>query len=61
MGKLIDAIGNGATRPVYYESRVIKLKLDEAALQLIDAEYDLMDNVKAKKVELDFWTDKRKL
>ena len=27
---------------MYYESRVIHLKLDEATLRLIDAEYDLM-------------------
>ena len=27
---------------VYYESRVIHLKLDENTLRLIDAEYDLM-------------------
>lgn len=33
---------DGATRPVYYESRVIKLKLDEATLKLIDTEYDIM-------------------
>src|SRR5699024_2748333 len=31
-----------ATRPVYYESRVIHLKLNEDILRLIDAEYDLM-------------------
>ena len=36
------AVEDGATRPVYYESRVIHLKLDEATLRLIDAEYDLM-------------------
>ena len=35
---------DGATRPVYYESRVIKLKLDEATLRRIDQEYDLMAN-----------------
>ena len=28
--------------PVYYESRVIHLKLDENTLRLIDAEYDVM-------------------
>ena len=35
---------DGATRPVYYESRVIKLKLDEHTLKLIDQEYDIMAN-----------------
>ena len=31
-----------ATRPVYYESRVIHLKLDEDILRLIDEEYEVM-------------------
>lgn len=39
---MTQAVEDGATRPVYYESRVIKLKLDETTLQLIDAEYDVM-------------------
>lgn len=39
---MTQAVEDGATRPVYYESRVIKLKLDENTLKLIDAEYDLM-------------------
>ena len=39
---MTQAVEDGATRPVYYESRVIKLKLDEATLKLIDQEYDLM-------------------
>lgn len=39
---MTQAVEDGATRPVYYESRVIKLKLDEATLRLIDAEYDIM-------------------
>ena len=33
---------DGATRPVYYESRVIHLKLDDDVLRLIDAENDIM-------------------
>ena len=47
-GKYIDiydmtqAVEDGATRPVYYESRVIKLNLDKDTLALIDAEYDIM-------------------
>ncbi len=41
---MTQSVEDGATRPVYYESRVIKLKLDEKTLQLIDAEYDLMAN-----------------
>ena len=39
---MTQAVEDGATRPVYYESRVIKLNLDQATLDLIDAEYDLM-------------------
>ncbi len=39
---MTQAVEDGATRPVYYESRVIKLKLDENTLKLIDKEYDLM-------------------
>ena len=39
---MTQAVEDGATRPVYYESRVIYLKLDENTLRLIDAEYDLM-------------------
>lgn len=39
---MTQAVEDGATRPVYYESRVIKLNLDEETLKLIDAEYDLM-------------------
>lgn len=33
---MTQAVEDGATRPVYYESRVIKLKFDE--------EYDIMAN-----------------
>lgn len=39
---MTQAVEDGATRPVYYESRVIKLNLDETTLKLIDKEYDLM-------------------
>ena len=41
---MTQAVKDGATRPVYYESRVIKLKLDEHTLKLIDQEYDIMAN-----------------
>lgn len=41
---MTQAVEDGATRPVYYESRVIKLKLDEPTLKLIDAEYEIMAN-----------------
>ena len=41
---MTQAVEDGATRPVYYESRIINLKLDDATLKLIDQEYDLMAN-----------------
>ena len=40
--EMTQAIEDGATRPVYYESRVIKLKLNEEVVNMIDAEYDRM-------------------
>ena len=39
---MTQAVEDGATRPVYYESRVIKLQLDAETLKLIDTEYELM-------------------
>ena len=39
---MTQAVEDGATRPVYYESRVIELNLDQATLKMIDVEYDLM-------------------
>lgn len=39
---MTQAVEDGATRPVYYESRVVKLQLDQDTLKLIDQEYDLM-------------------
>lgn len=39
---MTQAVADGATRPVFYESRVINLKLDEATLRRIDEEYDSM-------------------
>ena len=39
---MTQAVEDGATRPVFYESRVINLKLDEETLKHIDAEYEAM-------------------
>ena len=39
---MTQAVEDGATRPVYYESRVIHLKLDKDVLNMIDAEYDML-------------------
>ena len=40
---MTQAVEDGATRPVYYESRVIKLHLDKDTLALIDATYDALE------------------
>ena len=49
---MTQAVEDGATRPVYYESRVVKLKLDEATIKLIDKEYDIMAaNAEASVIE----------
>jgi len=39
---MTQAVEDGATRPVYYESRVIHLKLDKNVLELIDSTYDVL-------------------
>ena len=39
---MTQAVADGATRPVYYESRVIKLHLDPEVLKQIDEEYALI-------------------
>lgn len=40
---MTQAVEDGATRPAYYESRVIHLKLDENTLALIDSTYALLE------------------
>ena len=39
---MTQAVEDGATRPVYYESRVIHLKPNQAILDQIDMEYEIM-------------------
>lgn len=39
---MTQAVEDDATRPVYYESRVVKLTLDQETLKLIDNEYKIM-------------------
>ena len=39
---MTQAVEDGATRPVYYESRVVKLQLDEKTLKMVDDEYHRM-------------------
>ncbi len=40
---MTQAVMDGATRPVYYESRVVHLKLDQNTLALIDSTYDILE------------------
>ena len=40
---MTQAVEDGATRPVYYESRVVHLKLDNNTLALIDSTYDILE------------------
>ena len=39
---MTQAVNDGATCPVYYESRVINLNLDDVTLQALDDEYELL-------------------
>lgn len=41
---MTQSIADGATRPVYYESRVIKLKLNEETIKQIDKLYDELED-----------------
>ena len=50
---MTQAVNDGATRPVYYESRVIKLKLDDDVLAQIDAEYDKLREEGASEADLE--------
>ncbi len=46
---MTQAVEDGATRPVYYESRVVHLKLDENTLALIDSTYDILEQQSDKE------------
>ena len=50
---MTQAVKDGATRPVYYESRVIKLKLNDEVLAQIDAEYDKLRQEGASETDLE--------
>ena len=50
---MTQAVKDGATRPVYYESRVIKLKLNDEVLAQIDAEYDRLRQEGASEEDLE--------
>ena len=40
---MTQAVADGATKPIYYESRVLKLQLDDETLAAIDEEYDRLE------------------
>ena len=49
---MTQSVKDGATRPVYYESRVVHLKLDEDVLRAIDNEYDILaDNAEPYAID----------
>lgn len=50
---MTQAVNDGATRPVYYESRVIQLKLNDEILAQIDAEYDKLREEGASEADLE--------
>lgn len=50
---MTQAVADGATCPVYYESRVINLNLDEATLKAIDDEYDLLSEEGATEEQIE--------
>ncbi len=50
---MTQAVKDGATCPVFYESRVVNLKLDEATIREIDAEYEQLadEGATAQQIE----------
>lgn len=50
---MTQAVADGATCPVYYESRVINLNLDEKTLKAIDDEYELFASEGATEQQIE--------
>ncbi len=50
---MTQAVVDGATCPVYYESRVINLNLDEETLKAIDNEYELLSSEGATNEQIE--------
>lgn len=42
---MTQSVEDGATRPIYYESRVMSLELDKDVLQKIDETYSRMEEM----------------
>jgi len=55
---MTQAVADGATRPIFYESRVIKLELDPGTLEKIDATYE---KLKENANEVDIEKSKKEL
>ena len=55
---MTQAVADGATRPIYYESRVIKLELDPDILKKIDETYE---KLREKASEIDIENSKKEL
>jgi len=55
---MTQAVADGATRPIYYESRVIKLNLDPDIVKKID---DLYEKISSNASEVDIEKSKREL
>lgn len=49
---MTQAVEDGATVPVYYESRLIQLNLDEETLRLLDREYDKLAEEGAEEEDI---------
>lgn len=49
---MTQAVADGATRPVYYESRVINLNLNEDALKKLDEEFDKLADEGASEEQI---------
>ena len=50
---MTQAVADGATRPVYYESRVINLNLDESVLRALDDEYEQLAREGASEEQIE--------
>ncbi len=55
---MTQAVADGATRPIYYESRVIKLDLDPDVVRKID---DLYEKISSNASEIDIEKSKKEL
>ncbi len=50
---MTQAVADGATCPVYYESRVVNLNLDDDTLRIIDDEYELLSDEGATEEQIE--------